>query len=840
MRRAVCDHTNLPWAARPAVHRARILDCACVVLALAAAAPAQAVTARAGGEEYRQLIEQARAGRHDWALERLAEQARLHPQDPRIRQDQLIVAGWAGRHDEVLRLYQALPPQALPLPRAALAAVARAYRDGRQWPAALTLYHEGIRRFPEDADFRLGEALVLADSGEAEAALDMAHGLVERSPNNPSSHLVLSYAYRLNQQPYAALEAASKAYSLAPANRNVVEEYISALAAAGLADAALRVARDHVDMVPARHMLDLEGDRAAELTRLASRPSRQETERYAVADRALQAYAQLPPDGEAKPEGYAALAQRERIDRLIALHSRARMGEVVSEYEKLRAEGVEVPHYALGHVADAYLDQRQPEKAAELYLQILNAEHAPQADPSVRLSHQSGLFYSLVESERFDDAQEVVSGALEEQPAWRHLKGTPVPQPNDLNLEASQYAAMGHHYADDTVQAQEGLEHLVARAPGHSGLRSALAQVYLARGWPRRAEEELKIAETQTPRSPAVVAEQGKTAMALQEWRQADLLISDVAARYPENSYSRQLVQDWERHNRAELRISATRGLASDSPVAGNGDLVTDAVVYTPPIDYNWRGFAGGGLATADFDEYDADYHWFRAGAEWRSRGLTAEAEVSSNHYGRGAKVGARVQLAHDLDDQWQIGGQYAFRSRETPLKALANDITANRLDAYVRWRASERREWSLTLSPSRFSDGNRRTEAAISGRERLYTAPHVKLDGHLDISGSHNTLQDAPYFNPRADLSVLPSLSLTHTLYRRYDTVLEQRFMLGAGIYAQRGYGSGAIAAIGYGLRYRFNEMLDAGVSITGVSRPYDGVREREARVMFDLQLRF
>src|SRR5690606_23504138 len=241
------------------------------------------------------------------------------------------------------------------------------------------------------------------------------------------------------------------------------------------------------------------------------------------------------------------------------------------------------------------------------------------------------------------------------------------------------------------------------------------------------------------PRSMAVVSEQGKTAISLQEWRQAEILISDVNTRFPENAHVRQLVRDWERHNRAELRISATRGLASDNPVAGDRALGVDTVVYTPPIGYNWRGFAGSGVAKADFDGYDADYHWFRAGAEWRSRGLTAEAEVSSNHYGQGGKVGARIQAAYDLGDRWRIGGQVDFRSRESPLKALANDVTSNRLDAYVRWRASERREWSLALSPSRFSDGNRRIEGAVVGRERLYTAPPLKLDGHLELSASHN-----------------------------------------------------------------------------------------------------
>lgn len=848
MSRAVQNHNDSPLTARPLAWRTAIQRCAVALFVLATPAAAFA-QAKFSNDEYRMVIEAARAGRNDWALQKLAEQAALYPDNIRIKHDQLIVAGWAGRAGEIIRLYQSLPQQALPLPRAALAAVARAYRDERQWTTALQLYREGMRRFPQDPEFSLGETLVLTDSGNAAAALKMATQLVEKAPRDPSRLLVLSYARRRNGQPYAALQAATKAYSLAPDNGSVVEEYISALTAAGLADAALRTAREHSNRMPALRLYSLEVDRAAELTRMASQPARQEADRHVVADRALQAYDDLSRNEVSEQENQLAAdqayartqrqLQRLRVDRLLALHARDRMGEVIDEYESLQAENADVPPYALGHVADAYLAMREPEKAAQLYLKILNAERA-QTDPSVRLSHQSGLFYSYVESEQFDKAQQVISKAEEEQPAWRRQKGTPLPQPNDLNLAASQYAALGHHYADDTVQAQEELEMLVARAPGHSGLRSTLAQVYLARGWPRLAEQQLKLAETHTPRSLSVITEQARTAMSLQEWRQAEVLIANASAREPENSNVARLVKDWERHNMRELRITADRGLTSDSPVAGKRALGIDTVIYSSPINYNWRGFAGAGLSKADFDGYDADYHWFRGGAQWRSRGLTAEVEASSHHYGHGAKMGARVQADYDLNDYWQIGGQAAYRSREAPVRALANDITSNKLDAYVRWRASERREWRLTLSPSKFSDGNRRLEVAAIGRERLHTLPHLKLDAHLDLSASHNTLQDAPYFNPRADLTVLPSLALTHTLYRRYETVLEQRFMLGAGLYAQRGFSSGAIVAVGYGLRARLNETLEAGISLAGVSRPYDGVREREARVMFDLQLRF
>lgn len=840
MCRAVRDNQTPPMTARPGINFCKWLSSILLGLVAAASTVAAESQSRPPLQEYRYVIEQARAGRHDWALEWLARQSQLHPQDQHIKHDQLIIAGWAGRYQDVITLHRNLPADTQRLPRAALAATARAYRDAGQWTMALSLYREGKRRFPGDRAFSLGEALVLADSGAAESAVASARALVKQTPRDAQSLIVLSYVYRLTGQPYAALEFASRAYSLAPESSAVLNEYLASLSASGLADAALRFAQQHPEQISPERMYALQADRAAELTRLASRPSRQEQGRFAVADQALDTYRQLAANAAPTGQELGPELRRIRIDRLIALYSRARMDEVVNAYEALLAEGVSVPHYALGHVASAYLDLRQPEKAAALYLEILNAEQALRAEPAVRLSHQSGLFYSYVEAEQFDQAQNIISVALNEQSAWHRQKGTPLLQPNDLNLTATQHAALAHHYADDTVQAQATLESLVARAPGHSGLRSTLAEVYLARGWPRRAERELKLAETHTPRSLDVITEQARAAMNLREWRHAELLIDDVVSNYPENAQVKRLARDWERHNRAELRVSAQRGLASDSPVAGEGELRLDSVLYTPPLDYNFRGFAGAGSASAEFEGYDVDYRWYRAGAEWRNRNLTAELEASSNHYGQGAKVGIRAQAAYHLDDQWQFGTQAAFRSREVPLKALANNITANRLDAYVNWRQSERREWRFTLSPSRFSDGNRRLEAAISGRERLYTAPHLKLDALLDISGSHNTLSDAPYFNPRADLTILPALSLTHTLHRRYDNVLEQRFMLGAGVYAQRDYGTGVIAAVGYGLRYRHDEILEAGISVTGVSRPYDGRREREARIMFDLQIRF
>ena len=127
------------------------------------------------------------------------------------------------------------------------------------------------------------------------------------------------------------------------------------------------------------------------------------------------------------------------------------------------------------------------------------------------------------------------------------------------------------------------------------------------------------MAETLTPRNIGVENGQGFTALALQEWRQAEALSRDTLARAPENPLSRRLAREWAVHNKAELRIGGYRGLASDSPVSGSGDFGIDAVIYTPPLDYNWRGFAGGGYANGDFEEGRGTYRWARAGAQWRA-----------------------------------------------------------------------------------------------------------------------------------------------------------------------------------------------------------------------------
>lgn len=56
-------------------------------------------------------------------------------------------------------------------------------------------------------------------------------------------------------------------------------------------------------------------------------------------------------------------------------------------------------------------------------------------------------------------------------------------------------------------------------------------------------------------------------------------------------------------HNLAELRIAGASGLDAEGPDSGKHDVNFTSVIYSPPVNDNWRGFAGFGYADGQFSE---------------------------------------------------------------------------------------------------------------------------------------------------------------------------------------------------------------------------------------------
>lgn len=790
---------------------------------------------------YDALIIQARNGHFTPALTQLR-QLSAERQTPGQVSDHLVIAGWAGQDAEVLKVYEAQGKHRN-LTTQALATVARTYRNQKQWAQAEAVYRQALLREPHNVDLQLGQALTQADGGKANEAVQRLRTLVAAQPNDPNRRMALGYALTRAGLNYDALFEFDQAFIRAGDKPEVAREYIVALQKARLPEPALRLSAKRPGLVDAVTQRRLEGDLAAERVRMAEFATRTEKERYVIADRALQDYDKLisrwAPDATAKDD-----VIRWRIDRLGALKARARHAEVIRDYQTLTSEGVQLPTYALRWVAGSYLEQRQPEKAEPLYRQVLTA---PDTDASYRVDDSTALFYALLESDKVEEARQVANNLAKEQNPRVELKGLPIGNPNDNWMDAQQLSAQAGTYGGDLPGSEASLEALVAKAPGNVGLRLAQADMYRARDWPRRAEGTLKETETQAPRDIGLEVSQAYTAMDLQEWRQMDALTDDVLARNPDNRQVQRLSRLRDVHDMAELRVEAYTGKSygggnnnDAGAVSGSRDWGIESVIYTPPIDEDWRLFAGAGYATADFQEGTGQHRWQRVGVERRTRDMTIEAEVSNHSYGDGSKQGASVSIARDINDHWQYGGSLGYLLNTTPLRALNDGVTANGGSGFIRWRANESREWKLTLSPSHFSDGNDRFEALLTGREGLYSSPHVQVDLGLEVGASRNSKEDTVYFNPKSDFTVLPMINVNHVLYHRYETQWSQQFQIGAGTYSQRDYSTGGIGLIGYGQRYRWNDVLEMGANLSLISRPYDGDRERDLRLLVDLTYRF
>jgi biofilm PGA synthesis protein PgaA len=784
-------------------------------------------------QAYVDLIERARLGDQQPALDYLRQLPSLTP----VQQtDLLLIASWAGEDDEVLRLYQSNTAFYAKNPDT-VAAMARARRNRGEWEEAVNGFLLARSLAPARADLLQAQLMTMADMGQTPAAIKRARVWTEQAPKQLEARLALGYALMHDGQQHASLAEYDRAWKLAPGRRDVLREYLFALQRAGLPVLALGIAEQHPELLGDEELRIMRADALAERVRLADTSTRSESERFVIADRALAQADAMMQEWEALPEAQAEVI-RVRVDRMGALHARVDMQGVVDEYYALKDMQVALPPYALRWAASAMLYLRQPELSAELYREVIAASN--DKDQSWLSDHQS-LYYALIESEELEKADQLSKQLAEAQPERIYPLGVPEGRPNNKWLDSQILVANNALYRDDLPAAQQAFDSLSDAAPGNVSLRTSRASVYAARGWPRRAEEQLKIAENAAPRTVEVEAGQALNALTLQEWRQADVLADDLVERFPENLRAQRVDRLRDVHHMAELRIAGYRGKSDEDSVSGGSDFGLETVVYSSPFKEDWRVFAGGGIGRGEFEEGDADHDWLRAGIEHRIRNNTLEAEFSSHEFGFGRRAGARLSGVHDASDVWQYGWSAELLSASTPLRALSSNIDADSLTGYARWRESERREVSLTVLPMSFSDGNDRLSLVLDGSQRVFTAPRMILDAGLELSTSRNSQGgEGPYFNPESDASVLSTLNLSHILHRRYETVWSQDLQFGLGYYDQRDFGGGGMGLLGYGQRLRMNDVFDSGFLLSALSRPYDGDREQEYRLVLDVNFRF
>ncbi|MBL5920726.1 poly-beta-1,6 N-acetyl-D-glucosamine export porin PgaA [Lelliottia amnigena] len=778
----------------------------------------------ANDQQYDSLIYQARSGNTQPALNYFDRAKDLN--NEKIA-DWMQIASWSHNDALVINLYDRYKMNTLPL--RAYQAVATAYRNEKRFSESAQIWKFLCEKDSANVVYQEGYVQTLAESGEHSLAIKKMDSLVKQHPDT-RHYLMAAYVYRLAGRHEEELFMTTLAMNNQSAKNEDAALYRRALKDNQLASVALNNSITNADP-------EARADYAAELVRLAFIPSRSEKERYQIADRALAAYEAMLNEWQNK-KGFEPYYKRAAIDRLGALLARDKHQDVISKKTALEHEGITLPEYARYWVASAYLHEKKPKEASAILKEIFYKDGNVKEDISE--SQKSDMFYSYLENGDFRSAYLLTDNILENTPAHRYMPGSPTPLANEPWLQGQLFLVELYKYNNDLQTADRILSKLSQKALGNQGLKVDYASLLMARGMPRKAEEELKKAELLEPTNINLEIEQSYVALELKEWDDAQALLDDVIKRAPENTAVKNLKRAHDSHHSAELRVAATKNLDSNSPDSGKHDSSFDAVLYSPPVAQNWRAFVGFGQIDSHFPEGDGKFNDWLTGLEWRSRDIWMEGEMSSRKIDHGYKPGARFSARYDIDDHFSIGASVERISGKTPSRALKHGITANSGEVSVNWRKNESTNGNFSYSFSDFSDGNKRSEFSLGAAKTVWANHSTQVDLTVEMYYGQNKHLDTPYYNPQKIIDVLPAIEVSNTLYENYSTNLTQQVTAGVGNRWEKQYGSGAMTQLSYGQRFSWDDKHSIGANVSWTKRPYDGKREHNLAIGLDMTVRF
>jgi len=799
--------------------------------------------------ERRRAIDLARAGHYEQALALLRQLRAKYPNDASEVMDYIAVSSWAGHDSDAVKQYQKIAREKMP--DYVLEAVGKSYRALTQPEKALAVYRRGLKQSPRNEIFAAGEIRCLDDLGRYAEGEDRAKFYMRSYGDHIEVLLAGGEAANFNDDTTQSLNFYERANALSGNNHEALRGLIHAEDRVGAPQLALALAAKHPGLMKGDEYRAIVGDEDEHLVRWGTLEPASEATRYAETDKALAILDDNIATWTAKDDAsYYPDIMRARFDRLIALRDRSRMQEVVDSYNQLVQEGVDVPGYALVPVGEAYLYLRQPEIARDIFLKVL------ETDPN-NFEARHLLTYAYLESEQYDEAFATADKMVADEPKWIYLKGEPEQQPNPQRMMAEVQAAQVRGFADMPQDASDRLTPITDAAPYDARNRDAAGNLDMIRGWPRAALQEHQIGlAIQNGRDMPNEVGIAMANLDLQNFRATESEMQSLTQRFPESLDVQRAQRLWEVHNMAEVDVRAGYAFApSESSTAVNSPhgqgYDVGAELYSSPIDYNWRLFAGQDWEHEHEPSAEGivDYERSNAGVEYRNGDITATLAPTFNHYTSSTtangvnadRLGADGTFKYTFNDIWSAGIAAELFAADTPLRALNAGVTADQYSGNVVWRPSEERSATLTVAAMPFSDGNFRTLQDGEYIQRLYTDPWWQLDaeGNLGLSQDSKN-ENRLYYNPSMDLTGLAGLKLTNFIYRHYETLYEQSLLTMPGLYAQQHYGTSPAWTVRYEQRVHYDDTLNAGAGVNYTHQDYDGSAQDAVSLTVDVVERF
>lgn len=554
-----------------------------------------------------------------------------------------------------------------------------------------------------------------------------------------------------------------------------------------------------------------QGDRAAEQIRAAFQVD-DIAERNRLADAAIATLEALIED----PASSDQTVRRSRFDRVVALRVRERMPQALAAYEQLLADGLEPPAYVTQAAADAALYERRPERAAELYREVLAGEPGQH-------NAQLALFYAEMEQEAFDRALSTIDALRDDTErgsrSW---------------VEASSTAAMARAYANRLESAQQRLEALQREHPDNHRVGQDLATVYRWRGWPNLALETLQPYLRAAPERTDLRLLQAALYSDLGRFELAGNALETLYSDHPENRHVQRDVATWEKRDRWSMQMDAEYAETDNDSPFGSRERGVGFQLNAPWIGHYTQPYLRHRYSDATFPEGEGEYDRIGAGMLYRRGGHRLKLELNRNRTGN-ADTGVDAGYDVRLGDHWSLAAGYESFSIDVPLRGHRQGLDGWKAEASARWQAHESFGWRLGASRLAISDGNVRWSALTTIHHRLHASAHHITDGGLDLYASRASQSGGPYYNPDRDASLSWQVKHDWMTWREYEQSFTQRFRAGAGAYWQEGFGTHATALFRYEHLWQLSHHWRIHYGVGVASRVYDGNREER----FDGQLK-
>ncbi len=231
-----------------------------------------------------------------------------------------------------------------------------------------------------------------------------------------------------------------------------------------------------------------------------------------------------------------------------------------------------------------------------------------------------------------------------------------------------------------------------------------------------------------------------------------------------------------------------------------------------------------------------------RAGAGLRygfSQRWRGDVEVSGDTQ-RNGQSGVAARVFYEPRESWRSNLGYTNFAEDLPLRARVAGVEATRWDGVADYHSLDY-VWSGRVSANAydFSDTNRRESMYATLGYAYEMLPYREQRVYVEGYRSTNTLDSAPYFNPRHDrsLGVVQRTDFVHeSRYKRHV----DRLYLAVSVYDQEDFGTHGKWSMKYEQDYDFDEFSALVWEVTYAHNVYDGAAENETRMALRYLRRF